>query len=458
MPTLLTPMIAVLRAFAPLFSARVWSHAQVLLVGAILAPAQRTVAAALRVTGLAQVRQFHRYHRVLSRAKWSELAVGRVLLALLVAAFAPTGPLLFGIDETLERRRQVFHDPGQRIAAKGIYRDPVRSSHSHFVKASGLRWVCLMLVVPIPWAARTWALPILTALAPSERYNREQGRRHKALTDWARQLLLVVRRWWPERAIVAVADSTYAALELLAACCSWRAPVTVVTRLRLDAALYAPAPPRRPGQIGRPRLKGARQPTLAAVAADPGTTWTALTVAQWYGTGARTVEVVSATAVWYHSGLPPVPLRWVLIRDPKARFPTQALLCTDPAVPPAQILAWFVQRWQVEVTFEEARRHLGLETQRQWSAAAIRRTTPVLLGLFSLVTLLAHRQMQGPVGVVRQAAWYPKRAPTFADALALVRRDIWQHQAFPTSPCTEEMVKVPRTFIASLTETLCYVA
>src|SRR5438045_1602180 len=191
MPTLPAPMIVVLRAFAPLFSPRVWSHAQLLLVGAILAPAQRTVTAALRVTGLAQMSQFHRYHRVLSRAVWSELAVGRVLLALLITAFAPSGPLLFGLDDTLERRR------GQRIAAKGIYRDSVRSSHSHFVKASGLRWVCLMLLVPIPWAARTWALPVLTALAPSERYDAERGRRHKTITDWARQLLLTVRRWWP---------------------------------------------------------------------------------------------------------------------------------------------------------------------------------------------------------------------------------------------------------------------
>jgi hypothetical protein len=444
--------MAILRPFAPLFSARVWDHAQVLVIGAVLAPAQRTVAAALRVTGLAQVRQFHRYHRVLSRALWSELSVGRVLLGLLVATFAPTGPRLFGIDETLERRR------GKRIAAKGIYRDPVRSSHSHFAKASGLRWVCLMLLAPIPWAARTWALPVLTALAPSERHDAKRERRHKTLTDWARQLLLVVRRWWPERAIVAVADSTYAALAFLAACRSWRTPVTVVTRLRLDAALYAPAPSRRPGQIGRPRLKGPRQPTLAAVAADPHTVWSELTVVQWYGAGARTVEAVSATAVWYHSGLPPVPLRWVLIRDPQGHFATQALLCTDLAVTPAQILAWFVQRWQLEVTFEQARRHLGLETQRQWSAGAIGRTTPVLLGLFSLVTLLAHEQLRGPVGVVRQATCYARRDPTFTDALALVRRDIWQHQAFSTSLCTGEIVELPRAVFERLTETLCYVA
>lgn len=452
MPTLPASMIAAVAAFAPLFSERVWGHAQVLLAGALLAPARRTVSAALRVMGLDHLAQFHRYHRVLSRDRWSGLAASRVLLRLLVAAFVPNGPLVFGVDETLERRR------GKRIAAKGIYRDPVRSSHGHFVKASALRWVCLMLLVPIPWAARTWALPVLTALAPSERYDRERGRRHKTLTDWARQALLAVRRWWPDRAIVAVADSSYAALAFLAACRSWRAPVTVVTRLRLDAALYEPAPPRRPRQTGRPRLKGARRPTLAAVAADPGTAWTEVTVAHWYGAGERAVEVASATAVWYHTGLPPVPLRWVLVRDPQGKFATQALLCTDPAAAPAQIVAWFVQRWQLEVTFEEARRHLGLETQRQWSDLAVRRTTPVLLGLFSLVTLLAHQQMAAPAAVTRRAAWYRKPHPTFADALALVRREAWRHQAFPTCPCAGEIVQVPRAVVDRLTETLCYAA
>ena len=452
MPTLPAATVAVLAAFAPLFSRRVWGHAQVLLAGTILAPAQRTVAAALRVTGRDEVRQFHRYHRVLSRAEWSGLAAGRVLLGLLVAAFAPDGPLVFGVDDTLERRR------GKRIAAKGIYRDAARSSRSHFAKASGLRWVCLMLLVPIPWAGRTWALPVLTALAPSERHDAERGRRHKTLTDWARQLLLVVRRWWPERAIVAVADSSYAALAFLAACRGWRRPVTVVARLRLDAALYAPAPPRRPRQTGRPRLKGHRLPTLAAVAADPDTAWAPATVAQWYGGGERSVEVASATAVWYHAGRPPVPLRWVLIRDPRGRFATQALLCTDPAVAPEQVLAWFVQRWQLEVTFEEARRHLGVETQRQWSDLAIRRTTPALLGLLSLVTLLAHRRMTTPAAATRQTAWYRKAQPTFADALALVRRELWRHQAFPPSPCDRETVKVPRAVLDRLTETLCYAA
>jgi hypothetical protein len=379
MPTLPPAMLRLLAPFAPHFSRRVWSHVLVLVAGAILAPGRRTVTATLRAMGLDQDQRFGRYHRVLNCARWSSLAVSRTLLRLLVATFAPDGPLIVGVDETIERRR------GAKIAAKGIYRDPVRSSHSHVVKASGLRWVCLMLLVPIPWAARTWALPFLTALAPSKRYNQAHGRQHKAVTDWARQLLLVVRRWWPDRLLVAVADSTYAALELLAACQSWSHPVTVVTRLRLDAALYKPAPPRHPHQRGRPRLKGARLPTLAAIAADPQTHWTPVTVAHWYGAGARTVEVVSDTAVWYHTGRPAVPLRWVLIRDPYEQFDTQALLCTDVAAAPDQILAWFVLRWQLEVTFEETRRHLGVETQRQWSDLAIQRTTPALLGLFSFV-------------------------------------------------------------------------
>ncbi len=452
MSSLPPTIAAILTPFAALFSRRVWAHVQVLLAGALLAPAQRTVAAALRATGHERTAQFHRYHRVLSHARWSGLAVGRVLLALLVAAFAPDGPLVFGVDETLERRR------GKRIAPKGLYRDAVRSSKEYFVKASGLRWVCLMLLVPIPWAGRTWALPVLTALAPSERYDAERGGRHKTLTDWARQLLLVIRRWWPERAVVAVADSGYAALEFLAACRAWRRPVTIVTRLRLDAALYAPAPPRRPGRRGRPRKKGQRLPTPAAIAADPATAWASITVAQWYGAGERVVDVVTDTAVWYHTGLPPVPLRWVLIRDPRGKFATQALLCTDLAATPEQILAWFVLRWQVEVTFEEVRRHLGVETQRQWSDLAILRTTPALPGLFSLVALLAHERMADPASATRQAAWYRKERPTFADALALARRELWRHQTFHTSSCGGELIKVPRVLVERLTDALCYVA
>lgn len=452
MPTLPPAMLHLLAPFAPLFARRVWCHALVLVAGAILTPGRRTVCAALRVMGLSQTRRWTCYHRVLNRAKWSSLAASRVLLGLLVAVFAPAGPVVVGADETIERRW------GAKIAAKGLYRDAVRSSKDYFVKVSGLRWLCLMLLVPIPWAGRTWALPFLTILAPSERHDRGRGRRHKTLTDWARQALLLLRRWLPGRALVVVADSGYAAIALLARCARLANPITVVTRLRLDAALYAPAAPRRAGQMGRPRKKGQRLPSLAARLADPATAWTTVTVADWYGEGARTVEVASDTAVWYHSGLPPVPIRWVLIRDPQGGFDPQALLCTDLAADPAQILAWFVLRWRLEVTFEEARRHLGVESQRQWSDRAILRTTPALLGLFSLVTVYAHPRM-GPTGdLVRQAAWYHKARPTFADALALVRRELWGQVAFCMSTGGTDLAKVPRALVARFTDALCYAA
>ena len=201
----------------------------------------------------------------------------------------------------------------------------------------------------MPWASLVWSLPFLSALAYSERYAQEQGKRHKTLTEWAWQLLLLVRRWYPEREFVAVADGGYASLKLLDRCRRLTEPITFITRLRLDAALYEPARPRYPGQIGRTRLKGERLANLSAVAEDPATAWTSITVSDWYGGKERTVEVASATAVWYSTGLPPVPLRWVLIRDPEEEFETQALLCTELHADPERIIGWFVRRWQMEI-------------------------------------------------------------------------------------------------------------
>jgi hypothetical protein len=424
-----------------------------LLAGAILAPGKRTVASALRAVGLEEEPRFCRYHRVLSRAKWSSAEVSRLLLELLVKAFVHRGPLVLGVDETLERRR------GKKIAAKGIYRDPARSSHSHFVKTSGLRWVCVMLLAPVPWACRVWALPFLSTLAPSERYAKEQGKRHKPLTEWAWQLLLLVRHWQPEREIVAVADGGYASLKLLDRCRRLTNPITFITRLRLDAALYEPTPPRKPGQKGRPRLKGERLPNLSVVAEDPATVWMPLAVTNWYGGRRRTVEVVSKTAVWYSTGLPAVPLRWVLIRDPEEEFETQALLCTDLAAEPGRIVSWFVRRWQMETTFQEVRQRLGFESQRHWSERAIQRTAPTLLAVFSLVTLFAHQPMAQGSGIVRQTAWYRKSYPTFSDALALVRKELWaQEETFCGSAQENDIVKVPREFVERLTDAVCYAA
>jgi hypothetical protein len=445
-------IIQVLRPFEEAFRERVWEWAKVLLIGAILAPGERTVTAILRVMGQSRERQFQNYHRVLNRARWSSRALSRILLRLLVKTFVPDGaPIVVGIDETIERRR------GARIAAKGIYRDPVRSSKEFFVKTSGLRWVSIMLLAPIPWAKRVWALPFLSVLAPSERYYELRGQRHKKITDWGRQMIRQLRRWLPGRYLVVVADSSYAVLELLGCAAGLRGPVTVITRLRLDAALYDPAPERRAGTNGRPRLKGARQSTLSARLVDPNTTWEQLTVA-WYGGVSRLVEVATGTAIWYHNGLPPVPIRWILLRDPQSQFSPQALLCTDQATSPTQIIEWFVLRWQVEVTLHEVRTYWGVETQRQWSALAILRTTPALLAIFSLVTLFAQASLDGKPLPARQAAWYTKALPTFADTLAFVRQQFWPVTLFGMSPAKPDMVEIPQVLFERLTETLAFAA
>src|SRR6266545_3424883 len=286
-------IVPVLRRFESVFSERVWEWAQVLVVGAILAPGKRTVTAVLRVMGLSPERQFQNYHRMLNRAVWSSRAVSRILLLALVRVFVPA-----------------------------------------------------------------------------------------------------------EEPIV---------------------------------------------------------PSLTQRLADSTTHWEPATV-RWYAGGTRRVELASGTAVWYHPGLPVVPLRWVLVRDPEGELEPQALLSTDLAVPPRQIVEWFVLRWQLEVTFEEARAHLGIETQRQWSNLAIVRTTPALLGLFSLVALFAHQLLQGQALPVRQAAWYAKPLPTFVDALALVRHQVWPVSFSFLSPPQPEMVQIPRALLDRLTDTLAFAA
>src|SRR3954447_18829895 len=432
-----------LRPFATCFTAAIWRHVPVLVAGALLAPGRRTVTAALRVMALDRTASFAVYHRVLSTARWSARAVAHRLLLVLVATLVRDGPVVVGIDDTIERRW------GARIGARGIYRDPVRSSRGHFVKASGLRWLCLMVMAPMPWGG-VWGLPFLTVLAPSERHAHARGQRHKKLTAWARQALLQTARWLPGRRVVAVADSSFSVIELLRVVGRC---LCMVTRLRLDAGLYEPAPARKPGTKGRPRVKGARLPSLAERIGAPATPWRRVTIAGWYGGGERRLDVASGTAVWHHPGMR-VPIRWVLVRDAEGGREPQAFLCTDPEADPVTILGWFIRRWSCETTFEEARRHLGMETQRQWSDLAVLRATPALLGLFSLVALRA-AEIRARRGLPLDAAyWYPKRAPTFSDALAAVRAELWRGEAFATSRSDPEGTRIP----AGLLERLLLVA
>lgn len=442
-------IMTVLMPFTQAFSTRVWDWAQILLVGAILAPGKRTVTAALRVLGLKDDPQFQNYHRVLNRAKWSGLQVSQILLGLLVTTFVSAGvPVVLGADETLERRR------GVKIKARGIFRDAVRSSQKYTNYSSGLRWVSMMVLVSLPWSDRVWALPFLTVLAPSPKTNAANGQRHKTSIDWVGQMITAVRRWLRRHPLVLVVDGGMAAVKLGLRCASLKTPVTFVSRLRLDAALYAPPGPQPKSKRGPKPKKGERAPSLAARLADPATTWTCQSI-DWYGGRQRLIEYTTETDLWYTPGYDPLPIRWVLVRDPLGEFEATAFFTTNQAAPPLQILNWFIMRWGLEVTFEEARAHLGLETQRQWSDLAIQRTTPALLGLFSLVTLLGHQLSDGDPPV-QTAAWYAKRQATFSDAIALVRYHLWTTLKFVNSPAESRFRLIPDAMLPGLVETICY--
>jgi hypothetical protein len=441
--------LARLAPFADLFTRPTWLHIPLLLAGAILAPGRRTVTAALRILGRERDPDFCTFHRILNRAAWSPRAVARQVLVLLVKTFAPAGaPVVIGLDDTIERRW------GAKISARGIYRDPVRSSKGHFVKASGLRWLSAMLLVRVPWADRIMALPFLTLLAPSKRFYAGKSREPKTLLDWARQAALQIHRWLPGRYIVLVADSAFAAIEFLAAV---RRRVCVVTRLRMDANLFNFPPPKRKAR-GRPAKKGKPHKKLSALLKDRSVSWQRCRISLWYGRTNRVVEIATATALWYRSGVEPVPIRWLLVRDPTGELKPQAFLATDLDAHPRDILTWFVSRWQVEVTFEEVRAHLGVETQRQWSDKAILRTTPILLGLYSIIALWTHDLAKARKLKPRSAAWYPKSVLTFSDAIAAVRREIWAHQISSMSRPHRDTIEIPRLIWHRMQNALAHAA
>jgi hypothetical protein len=447
-----------------LFTRPTWCNALLLLTGAILAPGKRTVTAALRILGREQETDFPIYHGVLNRAVWSSRAVAGWLLRLLVASLlGADATVVIGIDDTIERRW------GHKISARGIYRDPVRSSKGHFVKAcpreSGDQWPALVI--------RTTAGP------------HSMGWTHHgpALSHHACAVqALLCRRTARAQDLAGLGPSGRFADPPLAArpphrhrrrhgTCRHRVPRS---RPRLSQCRHTITPRRqsfcpRTAQTPAPRTTADQEPApakaggkrlakLGQVLHDPGTVWQRHTVTLWYGRTNRIVELATGTAVWYHSGLPPVPIRWLLVRDPLGELRPQAFLSTDLDAAAVDILQWFVSRWQLEVTFQDARAHLGVETQRQWSDLAILRTTPALLGLFSLVTLWAHDLAAEAPLAPATAAWYPKLHCTFSDAIAAVRRQIWQHQSSCMSRRAADVIKIPRQLWQRAANALAYAA
>jgi len=323
--------LAWLAPFLAAFSRRTRSTTAALVTGALLAVGPRTVTNCLRALGLAEHPSFTAFHRVLNRNAWSGLTLARTLLHMVVAAFVPSGPIIIGLDHTLERRR------GPRIGPAGRFYDANLRADMPKPTSRGLRWLSAMVLVDVPFAGRVWGLPVLTALTPSKAWSERQGQRHRTVTEWARLVLLTMRRWLPGRAIVAVMDGEFAALELLHAL---RPSMAVITRMRKDARLFD-APSHTEDKPGRPSRKGARQPLLSARIADPATRW--LRVVQSSRTSWRSngwIEYTSGTALWHHGGKPIVPILWA----------------EQPKVPRASRVEWLWRGWSATPTAGASRK------------------------------------------------------------------------------------------------------
>jgi hypothetical protein len=443
-------IIQLLSVFAIAFTVPAWTKALVLLYGTILAPGRRTVAAALRAMGLADDKHFTNYHRLLNRDRWSPWVLSKLLLAVIIAVcLLPGVPLILAIDDTLERRR------GSKIKYKGWFRDAIRSSANHVSKSLGIRWICLAVLVPVPWSQRLWALPFMVVPALGPKTSAKLKKKHRTLVEWAIVMISKVRRWQPEREIVLAGDGGYAAVPLVQYCQRRKHPIKFVSRLRLDARLFDLPAPQPQGKRGPKPKKGARQPSLADRLIDPKTHWQTLKV-PWYGGQEKEIQIVSGISMWHRRGLEPAQIRWVLVRCPEdASFKPTAYFCSDSTVSAEQVVLWFVGRWNIEVTFEEVRAHLGFETQRQWSDKAIERTTPCLFGAFSVVVLMA-QALHPETLPIRQASWYPKEEATFSDVLASVRRRLWNHANSSMSASDGDMLLIPRATLEALLETACY--
>jgi len=416
----------------------------VLMVGMILCLGRHTVTGALRMVGSLAHGHYCSYHRLFSRASWSTWRLSRILTRMILDLFGADEPIPLAVDETTTQHK------GPKVYGKGCHRDPLRSTHTHTAYKWGHKWVVLAIVVKFPWARRPWSLPIMATLYRSDKLDKAQGRRHKTPSELARQMLACLIHWFPERNFVLVGDGGYATVELAAFCARHRGPL--VSRLRVDAALYAPPPQRRQGRKGRPRVKGRRIDSPGQAATRKNAAWKDATV-DWYGGGTRRAGLLSGTGLWYNRGQA-VPIRWVYVVDLQGTHRDYCVFSTDIGMSPTRIVSLFTSRWSIEVTFEEVRAHLGLETTRQRVAKSVLRSAPCLLGLFSVVCLVFNAHQRRYRVRPPSTAWYVKQDITFSDAIATIRRLLWVKTIFGTSAHNNHIAKLPRSLRVLLLDCL----
>ena len=432
-------------AWAVGFGETVFPKFVTLLLGALLTTGRRTVSRVVFVVGELADADPSSYHRVLSMRRWSMWSLAQPLAAAILDTFLPRGGVDLVGDET------VTEHPGRKVFGKGRHRDAKRSSHSYVAHMWGHKWVVLAILVKLPGVERPWALPVLVALYRNEKDNQAAGRRHKTPSDLMRQLLCVLLRWFPARQFVFSGDGGYANHMLTRFARRHDKRLTLVSRFYADAALYAAPPRPKKGAKGRPRVKGKKLPRPQDIVQRTKPR-KKLTV-NWYGGQSRRVEVVTGTGHWYQSGEKLVEVRWVFVQDLTGTHRDEYFFTTDVTLSAKQVIEAFTGRWSIEVTFQEVRAYLGVETTRGWIERTVLRAEPCLFCLYSVVALwyaaLPERDRQK-----LEPTWTGKTTVTFSDAITLVRRDLWSRWIFATPAFKLVMQKLTPQQKRQLTRTL----
>lgn len=425
--------------FAPAASPAVFARLLVLALGAIVTPGRRSISRILwHIRPLVRGHPSS-YHRCLSQARVSLLILGKLLAQRILEQLPPDAQILLAVDDTTAEHR------GKKVYAKGCHRDAVRSSHGHVQQKWGHRWVILSVLVPLPGCSRPWALPVLCALYRTRACNAGERRRHKVPADLARSLVAFLIHQFPARRFVLLGDGHFSSHDLADFAARHRRHLKLVGRLREDARLFA-----KPRHARRVRCSTPRhlRRLAAPVVACRGRTRRWVHVA-WYGASVRRVGLISDCGLWYRAGAQAY-IRWVCVFDPQSRR-TDYLYSTDPTLTPEQIVRLYAHRWNLEVTFQEVREHLGFESPRQWKQRSVLRAAPLLLGLYSVITLLWKTQFAA-TSTPRGTLCYHKAEPSFADAIFQVRKALWeqvlwgqlfpaqdrQHCAIPPDPLLSE--------------------
>jgi DDE superfamily endonuclease len=411
-----------LMPFCVAFTEPTFQRSLVLLIGAILARGRRTITNLLWNVGDLAEGDPTDYHRIFSRAPWSTWKLGRVLATAVIQLAGSRDWIRVAIDCTVAEHK------GTKVYGKGCHHDAVRSTSTHTAYRWGHRWIVLAVIIHFPFCNRPWALPILAALYRPEELNKKERRRHKTPIQIAQGLVAALLHWFPDRKFVVLGDGGYASHDLARFCHRHRERLALVSKFVPGAALYAlPPKTKKSKTTGRPRVKGKKLKSPEAVVASSRLRKTRVS---WYGASKRAVQICEGRGQWYRAAEGLVPVHWVFVRDVQGTRRDEYFFTTHNGFTAEQIVTLYTLRWNLEVTFQELRAHLGFETPRQWVEKSVLRMAPCLLGLFSVISLIYNEHLKRHEATTCERPCYTKTEPTFADAIVTVRQLFWQESIF----------------------------